>query len=132
MSRSYNVPTRTIKLKAYALQWTELYLKAHLCGESHPKDPEHYDVEAFLWEPWSLLILIVRMIPYNHPKQCIERGRNCYYMGGTCSSFHTRSYIPIFKFYGMANSDFILVEKANMGRPPYTKTVFERWLVWYV
>ena len=33
------------------------------------KDPEDYDAEAFLWVLWGLLLEIVRMIPYSHPKQ---------------------------------------------------------------
>ncbi|KAN0070354.1 Protein of unknown function (DUF3632) domain containing protein [Elaphomyces granulatus] len=32
-------------------------------------DLEAYDVELFFWTLWGLLLDIVRMMPYNHPKQ---------------------------------------------------------------
>jgi hypothetical protein len=64
-------------------------------------DAETYDAETgFFWVLWSLLLMIVRMIPYNHPKQELlvkflrKESRNCYYMDGTCFFPHTGSSYP--------------------------------------
>jgi hypothetical protein len=50
---------------------TELYKRArpsNLSRESFP-GKETYSASAFLCTLWSLLAMIVRMIPYSHPKQ---------------------------------------------------------------
>jgi hypothetical protein len=38
-------------------------------SDSDSYDPKAYDAELFFWMLWGLLLVIVRMIPYNHPKQ---------------------------------------------------------------
>jgi hypothetical protein len=78
------------------------------------------------------------MIPYNHPNQELlvnflkgatwkwELLLHGWYPISSLTQDHT-----IFKFMG-ANSDFILVRKESMGRPPIASRVFERGLVSYV
>jgi hypothetical protein len=53
---------------------TKLYLRAQPLdsdedSDSDSYDPKAYDAELFFWMLWGLLLVIVRMIPYNHPKQ---------------------------------------------------------------
>ena len=51
---------------------TELYLRAQPLNpyeELNSKDPEIYDAEIFLWMLWGVLLMVVKKIPYNHPKQ---------------------------------------------------------------
>jgi hypothetical protein len=51
---------------------TELYLRAQPLNpyeELNSNDPEIYDAEIFLWMLWGVLLMVVKKIPYNHPKQ---------------------------------------------------------------
>ena len=104
---------------------TELYLRAQPLNpyeELNSKDPEIYDAEIFLWMLWGVLLMVVKKIPYNHPKQ--EHLVNFLKtLRGACSLFPSpHMIIPIHYIqpYGETNSDFILVaQKASTGRPAF-------------
>ena len=99
-----------------------------------------YDVQTFLWTLWGLLFRIVQMIPYNHPKQELlvnflktlrrkKVGTATLYVFLPSHKIIPTHYIQV---CGKANSNFILVGRANMGKPSDAKSAFERGIPSYV